>query len=419
MAPRLSKKRRYLAARTLPELHVLLQQLHEWIHGKDSCDRIQGVKDAKEAARAVSDAQEVATYEQSLIGWWEWYIKYKKVKDDTSRESLFREVIQLSTQQIKNPQEQLIKLPTLEKKLSHPDLLRLLRSLQPTPNNEYTQKDAYDISKVLWPLVEHDNGIDGEWDYNWIQINNGQIFRGGTGRGKDGLAELLWQLWKLARQKVRAVTLSVRVRTTSRLHNLCEELDDHYQMSSTICPPTLWGKGPPKTAARVSSGAPSENVRANRLPYGTDKRYYLILGTPGALTKSHWDRGVQAVLYHTVAGTNHALAIPRRIALLLQAIDDGVYEQLGPLDEQNDSVGWGLKLEYEALKSCKPVVKSGTFEMNESMLILPGGGHAVLTGDSGKVVIAGEWHLRTDISCMTPKKIIMQHKSSKHSKSAS
>ena len=26
------------------------------------------------------------------------------------------------------------------------------------------------------------------------------------------------------------------------------------------------------------------------------------------------------------------------------------------------------------------------------MLIAPGGGHAVLTGDEGKVVIAGEWH---------------------------
>jgi len=53
------------------------------------------------------------------------------------------------------------------------------------------------------------------------------------------------------------------------------------------------------------------------------------------------------------------------------------------------------------------------------MLILPGGGHAVLTGDNGKVVIAGEWHLRTDISCMKPQKVIMQHKSSKHSKTAS
>lgn len=399
---------------TLTELQDLIEQLEKWIHNDKSCDRIEELRDATKGAEAVSDAQEMASYEQSLFGWWKWYSRFKEAENTYLRDIIYRDVIKVSKQQAKNPQQQLVRLPKLEKsELPHSDLLQLLQSLQPRPDNKFTKEDSRKMSKVLWPMVEHDNGLDGEWDYNYVAIDNGQIFREQTGRGETGLAKLIWRLWKLARDEIRAVTLSVRVRTNSRLHDLCLALDDHYQMSSTVCPSTLWELGPPKIAARVPSsplhsGIPDENVKWNRLPQGPDQRFYLILGTPGALTKSHWDRGVQAVLYHTIAGTNHSVAVPRNVALLLQAIDERIQEKVGVINEWRELVRWGIKLEHEALKACESAIQAGTFTSNETMMILPGGGHTVLTGEDGKVVLAGEWHLRTDVSCMKPKRPLYQ-----------
>ena len=59
---------------------------------------------------------------------------------------------------------------------------------------------------------------------------------------------------------------------------------------------------------------------------------------------------------------------------------------------------WCHGLEREALEACAAAgaLSAGTFRAGDTMLIAPGGGHAVLTGDAGKVVVAGEWHLRTD-----------------------
>mmetsp|Transcript_24151 Transcript_24151/g.35789 ORF Transcript_24151/g.35789 Transcript_24151/m.35789 type:complete len:424 (-) Transcript_24151:833-2104(-) len=413
MASPVSKsKRRCLA--TLPQLQDLLEQLEEWIHNKKSCARIEELRDAKEAAEVVSNAREITSYEQSLFGWWKWYSRFNEANNNCLRDLLFGDVMEVSAQQIKNPQQQLARLPKLKKSnLPHSDLLKMLQSLQPKPDNKYTKEDARKAAKALWPLVEHDTGLGGKWDHNYVALDNGQIFREQTGRGEAGLAQLIWRLWKLARDEMRAVTLSVRVRTDSRLHDLCLALDDHYQMSSTVCPSTLWEMGPPKIPARVPftpshSSMPDDNVKSNRLPQGPDQRFYLILGTPGALTKSHWDRGVQAVLYHTIAGTNHAIAVPREVALLLQAIDESIQEKVGVIDEWRELVRWGIKLEHDALKACEPVIQSGTFTSNETMMILPGGGHAVLTGEDGKVVLAGEWHLRTDVSCMKPKRPLYQ-----------
>ena len=55
-----------------------------------------------------------------------------------------------------------------------------------------------------------------------------------------------------------------------------------------------------------------------------------------------------------------------------------------------------ISLEGEVLGECAASgrLAAGTFHAGETMLIAPGGGHAVLTGDEGKVVVAGEWHLR-------------------------
>ena len=54
-------------------------------------------------------------------------------------------------------------------------------------------------------------------------------------------------------------------------------------------------------------------------------------------------------------------------------------------------------MEAEVLEACaarRGELHAGSFGAGDTMLIVPGGGHAVLTGDEGKVVLAGEWHLQ-------------------------
>ena len=74
---------------------------------------------------------------------------------------------------------------------------------------------------------------------------------------------------------------------------------------------------------------------------------------------------------------------------LLQAVYHGV---------PKEADAWALRLEETVLRACADArrLAAGTFRAGETMLIMPGGGHCVLAGDEGKVVLAGEWHLRTD-----------------------
>ena len=71
----------------------------------------------------------------------------------------------------------------------------------------------------------------------------------------------------------------------------------------------------------------------------------------------------------------------------------------------NNGLGWSrdcdarlLEFEANALHEClaRGALQYDEFGPGETMLILPRGGHAVLTGDPHKVVIAGEWHLLPD-----------------------
>lgn len=81
---------------------------------------------------------------------------------------------------------------------------------------------------------------------------------------------------------------------------------------------------------------------------------------------------------------------------MLNAVDEGISE-LEARNSGNSLAAWSNALEHDGLSACEGVIQEGTFEEGDIMLILPGGGHAILTGDTGKVVLAGEWHLRTDI----------------------
>ena len=168
-----------------------------------------------------------------------------------------------------------------------------------------------------------------------------------------------------------------------------------------------------------------------------DRRHYLIAGWPGGLTPTHCDFGVQAVLYHTLAGKNRVLGVPRGVAAALHAMREAlVATGLG-----GETDARLLEFEANALHEClaRGLLQSGAaapksrellglsaddprrrgrgaaatttrlhgnatsilgrydeFGPGETMVILPRGGHAVLTGDPHKVVLAGEWHLTPD-----------------------
>ena len=129
---------------------------------------------------------------------------------------------------------------------------------------------------------------------------------------------------------------------------------------------------------------PPGNTRAG----AADKRWYLITGWRGGLTPTHVDLGVQSVLYHTVAGVNRVLGVPRAIAAMLTAVREKLLNT-GPMAHREL-----LRLERRVLARCLRAGKLqyAEFGAGETLLILPTGGHAVLTGRR-KVVVAGEWHL--------------------------
>ncbi len=168
-----------------------------------------------------------------------------------------------------------------------------------------------------------------------------------------------------------SVTLNTRVRRDSELHRDCSRLGADLSMAQ-VCAASEWSFGAAMAAGEF------------------DDRWYAILGWNGGLTPSHTDApGVQAVLYHTAAGTNTFLGVPRRVAVLLQA----VREALEPTRSVSSASLAGFEAEVLRRCLCAGKLQHGAFARGETAMILPRGGHAVLTGDF-KVVVAGEWHLR-------------------------
>ena len=55
---------------------------------------------------------------------------------------------------------------------------------------------------------------------------------------------------------------------------------------------------------------------------------------------------------------------------------------------------WASLFETAVLEKCleKGLLEYGEFNAGEGLFILPRGGHAVMTGPEGKIVVAGEWH---------------------------
>ena len=95
------------------------------------------------------------------------------------------------------------------------------------------------------------------------------------------------------------------------------------------------------------------------------------------------------MLYHTLAGDHRFLGVPRRIAALVPAARHGASERWADADAAV------LELEAWALTraAARGLLVVDAFGAGETLLIMPRGGHAVLTGER-KVVLAGEWHLR-------------------------
>lgn len=392
------KKRKYCSV--LPDLEELFNQLQRWFGG-DGDDHIDAVdiltiQQAKKAVSVTMNNHNVS-YDESFNGWWRWHLRTIEARgEDDRRDSLRHDAIKHASEAPRD-EIQLVKLsPNIDHStdLPHPDLVEVLKQLQPTADMGHTRQEALSqadrLATKLVPFLEHDDPDNNGFDFLWRDAKTGQEYR----EDVDSLKGLFFRLWEVTKNNGRAVTLSLRVKPDTPLYDICIALDDKYQMTREICPQETWCFGPPMLQARVESPDVIEKAhqerykkaKSFRLAHGEDKRYYLIIGTPGALTRSHWDRGVQAVLYHTVAGTNHALAVPRQVALMLSAINDGS-------NGTQESIQWSHELECKALQ--ETTVKAGTFLSGETMLIMPGGGHLVLTGGDGKVVIAGEWHLDT------------------------
>ena len=192
--------------------------------------------------------------------------------------------------------------------------------------------------------------------------------------GIDGLASG----GKALASETRCVALDTRVRVGSELDDYCNRLASTACVE-TVCPSSDgWRFGP----------------RGQTLAGDEDRRHYLIAGWPGGLTPTHCDFGVQAVFYHTLAGKNRVLGVPRPVAACLHASREAlVYMKLG-----GEADARLLQFEADALLGClnRGLLQYDEFGPGETMLILPRGGHAVLTGRPHKVVLAGEWHLTPD-----------------------
>mmetsp|Transcript_7336 Transcript_7336/g.10203 ORF Transcript_7336/g.10203 Transcript_7336/m.10203 type:complete len:636 (-) Transcript_7336:363-2270(-) len=200
-----------------------------------------------------------------------------------------------------------------------------------------------------------------------------------------GLDNLISEGTRLAGTGARAVILDARVRPGSCTEEYCDQLAALAQMYD-ICPAARgWRFGP--------GGA--------TLAGGEDRRHYLILGFEGGITPTHCDFGVQTVLYHTLTGCNRVLAVPREIAVVLHALRESLVDNGLGMSEHCDATL--LELESNTLSRClnAELLEYDEFYAGETMLILPRGGHAVLTGPQDKVVLAGEWHLLPDSRAAT------------------
>lgn len=393
--------------RRCTELNELATELQRWFQELPAVPTLgpspADVLAAARAAVAEPISSGTATYDESLNGWWRWHADAASIGTRTTAASaessasltaLRRRVLDAVPDDCDSAGGlQLARLPALHYEAHAADneddghMLSLLASLLPGGD----EAAARNAAASLFAEVEHDDGDKAPFDFRWIDPQTGELNIETTGRGKAGFVRLVARLCDSARLGTSAVSLSTRVRLGGRLHGACEAVAARHGFrtdcaASSICPSSHWTCGPPARQAEVASEA-DRHVRDARLPSGEDLRFYLILGSPGGLTLSHWDRGVQAVMYHTVAGTNHALAVPRRVALMLQAVVDGVGRK---------ATAWAYALEREVLELCaeRRALAAGNFGAGETMLIAPGGGHAVLTGATGKVVVAGEWHLR-------------------------
>lgn len=199
-------------------------------------------------------------------------------------------------------------------------------------------------------------------------------------KGFDGLDELVEGGARLARQGARSVVLDARISAGSSVEKYCDDLADVAGMQY-ICPAHKgWRFGP--TGATLAGGE--------------DRRHYLIVGWEGGLTPTHCDFGVQAVLYNTLAGCNRVVGVPREVAVVLHALRESLVGKGLGLSKECDK----YLIEFET-KALKNLLEDGKleydeFKAGESMLIMPRGGHAVLTGKGDKVVLAGEWHLEAD-----------------------
>ena len=95
------------------------------------------------------------------------------------------------------------------------------------------------------------------------------------------------------------------------------------------------------------------------------------------------------MLYHTVSGSHQFLGVPRVVAALVHAAREGACMRWG-----GGADAAMLALEARALERCaeRELLVVDEFRAGDTLLILPRGGHAVLTGER-KCVLAGEWHL--------------------------
>jgi hypothetical protein len=241
--------------------------------------------------------------------------------------------------------------------LTPPPVGRLRRSLQKPDNAPEARGDLEPTN----PGAYHVNTIAGG-------------FGTASFAGIDGLA----QGGKELASQTRCVALDTRVRVGSELDDYCNRLAATACVEK-VCPSSDgWRFGP----------------RGQTLAGDEDRRHYLIAGWPGGLTPTHCDFGVQAVFYHTLAGKNRVLGVPRPVAACLHASREAlVYMKLG-----GEADARLLQFEADALLGClnRGLLQYDEFGPGETMLILPRGGHAVLTGRPHKVVLAGEWHLTPD-----------------------
>ena len=168
-----------------------------------------------------------------------------------------------------------------------------------------------------------------------------------------------------------AVALNTRVKVDTPLEVQCQNLMEASQMGQ-ICTGDEWLFG----------------AQVGRSPKSRDARWFLVLGRAGAVTPTHVDPGVQAVFYHTVSGLNHVMGVPREVASRILAVRRC-------LEDRGCRAGLADSFEKRVLDRClhRRLLEYAQIGPGETLLILPRGGHAVMTGDS-KVVVAGEWHHR-------------------------